>query len=316
MKPYFSIIIPTYNRSDFLSKAIKSVLNQSFHYWELIIIDDGSTDNTKALVASFKDRRITYIYQNNSERSAARNNGIKRSQGEWICFLDSDDLIENDYLESLLTLSEDKSIDCILIGHKKHWIDCKKVIEFEAPNYQNNIVSEYCDMAKPIATWEVVSRKKVFNSFLFNEDLNVWEDTHLYYRILSRFNYKRLNTISYIQIMHENSWSFSAEHKIDFKMINNYYYAIKDLFDNHSSEISLKKNASATKTNYLHQKNQMFFHRAYIQNDSTSSLSILKIALKNKSFFRAPFYYSKSFIKYLLLRLFKNESFNHSGNLS
>ena len=181
MKPYFSIIIPTYNRSDFLSKPINSVLNQSSHYWELIIIDDGSTDYTKALAASFKDRRITYKYQNNSERSAATNNGIKRTKGECNCFLDSDDPIENNYLVNLLMLSKDKSIDCILIGHKKHWIDCKKVIEFEARNYQNDMVSEYCDKAKPIATWEVVSRKKVFISFLFIEDLNVWEHTHLYW---------------------------------------------------------------------------------------------------------------------------------------
>ena len=91
---YFSIILPTYNRADFLPKTIESVISQSFTSWELIIIDDGSTDNTKILVEKYQksQNQIRYIYQKNSERSAARNNGIKNSNGQWICFIDSDDM--------------------------------------------------------------------------------------------------------------------------------------------------------------------------------------------------------------------------------
>lgn len=87
---HFSVIIPTYNRASMLPKAIESVLAQTYPNWELIIVDDGSTDNTKELVANFieKDGRIKYIYQENAERSAARNNGIKNAKGEYICFLE------------------------------------------------------------------------------------------------------------------------------------------------------------------------------------------------------------------------------------
>ena len=94
----FSIIIPSYNRANHLPKAIESVLAQSFTDWELIIVDDGSTDNTSDVVASYNDPRIKYIYQENAERSAARNNGIRNANGEWICFLDSDDVYLNQHL--------------------------------------------------------------------------------------------------------------------------------------------------------------------------------------------------------------------------
>lgn len=97
----FSIIIPTYNRASFIPQAIESVLGQTYTDWELLIVDDGSTDNTRNVVEIYKDKRIRYIYQQNSERSAARNCGINHASGEYICFLDSDDSYMNGYLDSL-----------------------------------------------------------------------------------------------------------------------------------------------------------------------------------------------------------------------
>ncbi len=98
--PYFSIILPTYNRAYLLPKAIESVLQQTYSDWELIIVDDGSTDNTNELVASYNDKRIRYIYQKNQERSAARNNGINKALGKYICFLDSDDYFLKEKLKN------------------------------------------------------------------------------------------------------------------------------------------------------------------------------------------------------------------------
>ena len=105
MNPYlFSIVIPSYNRAHFISHAIQSVIDQTFQNWELIIIDDGSTDNTKDVVLSFDDIRIKYVYQKNQERSIARNNGIKRAKGIWICFLDSDDYYHKTHLQRFTEL--------------------------------------------------------------------------------------------------------------------------------------------------------------------------------------------------------------------
>ena len=92
--PKVSVIIPTYNRQKLLPKAIKSVLNQTFKNFELIIVDDGLTDNTKEIIKEFqkRDPRIKYIWQENFGAPAGpKNTGIKNSKGEYIAFLDDDD---------------------------------------------------------------------------------------------------------------------------------------------------------------------------------------------------------------------------------
>ena len=106
--PKVSVIIPTYNRADMVGDAIQSVIDQTYHSWELIIVDDGSQDNTSEVVAQFSDPRIRYIYQENKKLPAARNTGIRASSGEYLVFLDSDDLFMPDKLraqESFRTMS-------------------------------------------------------------------------------------------------------------------------------------------------------------------------------------------------------------------
>ncbi|HRO07499.1 MAG TPA: glycosyltransferase family 2 protein [Saprospiraceae bacterium] len=100
-KPFFSIIIPTFNRAHILHLPVESILAQSFTDWELIIVDDGSTDDTKAIVETYQDNRIRYVYQENQERSAARNHGIRLAKGDWICFQDSDDAYLPEHLAVL-----------------------------------------------------------------------------------------------------------------------------------------------------------------------------------------------------------------------
>jgi glycosyltransferase involved in cell wall biosynthesis len=87
-----SVIIPCYNRANIISVAIESVINQTFQEWELIIVDDGSTDNSKDIIFSFlTDVRIKYFYQENNGVSAARNYGVSKSNGDYVVFLDTDD---------------------------------------------------------------------------------------------------------------------------------------------------------------------------------------------------------------------------------
>lgn len=89
MEVRFSIIIPCFNRADLIERAIKSVLNQTQSLWELIVVDDGSTDHIKAVVDTFP--AVSYVYQSNSGVSSARNHGAQLATGEWLIFLDSDD---------------------------------------------------------------------------------------------------------------------------------------------------------------------------------------------------------------------------------
>ena len=100
--PLISIIVPTYNRSTLLKEAMESVLAQTYPNWELLIIDDGSTDDTQSIVEGFGDDRIRYLFQNNQQASAARNRGLSEATGRYLCFLDDDDLLASDHLQQLV----------------------------------------------------------------------------------------------------------------------------------------------------------------------------------------------------------------------
>ncbi len=90
-KPLVTIVIPSYNRADYIAETIESVLAQTYPSIEVIVIDDGSTDNTKEIVERYVPQ-VQYVYQENAERGASRNHGLRLAQGEYISFLDSDDL--------------------------------------------------------------------------------------------------------------------------------------------------------------------------------------------------------------------------------
>jgi len=102
LRPTFSIIIPTYNRARFLPETIRSVQDQEFKYWELIIIDDGSVDETRQICAPYlKDERIKYVHQENKELNGARNTGVQHANGIYCCFLDDDDRFLPEHLSTL-----------------------------------------------------------------------------------------------------------------------------------------------------------------------------------------------------------------------
>ncbi len=101
MNPFISLIIPVYNKGKYIDQCIRSILEQTFTDFEVIIIDDGSTDNCEEIIKRYTDRRIHLYSQTNQGVSVARNNGIRVSRGEYLIFIDADDYIENDFLEVL-----------------------------------------------------------------------------------------------------------------------------------------------------------------------------------------------------------------------
>lgn len=118
--PFVSVIIPTYNRAQLLVKALQSVLNQTYQNFEILIIDDNSSDNTSEIINNFKDDRIKYFQlSKNQGAPAARNNGIKNAIGELIAFLDSDDQWLETKLEKQIELfNKDKNIGLVYTGIK------------------------------------------------------------------------------------------------------------------------------------------------------------------------------------------------------
>ncbi len=115
--PIVSIIIPVYNTEKYIAEAIESVLNQTFESWELLIINDGSTDDTAKILAIFEDERITILTQENKGVSVARNRGLALAKGEYITFLDADDALPSYALEKRVTYLE-RNIDVDIVHGK------------------------------------------------------------------------------------------------------------------------------------------------------------------------------------------------------
>lgn len=126
-----SIIVPIYNSEKHISKCIKSILSQTYKNFELILINDGSTDNSKKIIEQFKkkDDRIKVINKENSGVADTRNLGIKNANGFYIMFIDNDDYIEQNYIETFINANKDENYDIVLGGYKRVNVDNKILFE-------------------------------------------------------------------------------------------------------------------------------------------------------------------------------------------
>ncbi len=195
--PKVSIIIPTYNRQSYLSGVIKSVLDQTFDDFEVVLIDDGSTDQTKEVVEKYintQPDKIKYFYQGNKGPSAARNNGIKQASGEYIAFLDDDDEWLPDKLKYQIDgFSQNQNIGLVYTDYyiivegssAPHIHHCEEFnrARFETMFYIKNLIS----------TPTIMVRKKCFEKAgLFDENLDVAEDWDMWLRLFRRYDFLRI----------------------------------------------------------------------------------------------------------------------------
>lgn len=121
MSNLISIVMPIYNTQNYLSRCLDSVINQSYKNLEIILVNDGSTDNSQGICEAYakKDSRIKIINKNNGGLSSARNAGLDICKGKYISFIDSDDWVEEDFIESLLEGIKKENVGISIIGHKK-----------------------------------------------------------------------------------------------------------------------------------------------------------------------------------------------------
>ncbi|MCQ2605180.1 MAG: glycosyltransferase [Bacteroidales bacterium] len=209
----FSIIIPTYNRATFLPKAIESVLSQTYTDWELIIVDDGSTDNTKDVVGGYIDTRIRYIYQKNAERSVARNNGINHATGDYICFMDSDEYIDSNRLQLLYDSIEDsREKKCCFytdIRFEGQLNYVRKGMDFSFPINKDDLINFV------IGTPQICCATEILRKHKFNPKISIGEDMELLFRITDEFPLVYLqNQATIVEIEHEErSVAFSNKSK-------------------------------------------------------------------------------------------------------
>ncbi len=200
---FLSIIIPSYNRSSKIRFTLESILRQTLRDFEVIVVDDGSDDNTLDVVGSIEDSRVRYIKKQNEERGAARNFGLNLSYGEYINFFDSDDIFEidlNDVKDFINNNSQPPVIfgDIQLISEEgtKSPAASARLKSFTNDLLQNNF----------LACGSVFLRREVAFKFQFNErrDLSTAEDWELWLRIHSQYRFTHLPRVIFQQVQHDN----------------------------------------------------------------------------------------------------------------
>ncbi|MFC4739516.1 glycosyltransferase family 2 protein [Flavobacterium ponti] len=152
-----SIIMPVYNVEKYIAKSIQSVLNQTYQDFELLVIIDGSPDNSKQIAETFNDERITIYEKSNGGLSDARNYGLKRAKGEFVYFLDSDDWIEPTLLQDTICVFDKKEIDLVIFGY---FLDNEDL--------EGNLIS-----TKEISTKDIQFDKDLNNLDLDEKTLNI-----------------------------------------------------------------------------------------------------------------------------------------------
>lgn len=201
MNSFFSIVVPVYNREALITRCIDSIINQDFGNWELVIVDDGSTDETRNVILSYDDERVSYIYKENDGASSARNVALNNANGEYIAFLDSDDEYKPDHLSAIHAFLADNDFPSCLV--------CTDFIM----NYDGKIVPRETSKfltTKPNFTnlpytQATAIHKDAIGQERFNEDLVIREDAEFLDRIRNKVDCYRVENKSVILHRHDDS---------------------------------------------------------------------------------------------------------------
>lgn len=188
--PLVSVILPVYNGADYIAEAIESVLIQNYPHLELLIINDGSEDNTEEIVKRFSDERIRYFLQNHGGPSAARNEGIRRSKGQFLVMLDHDDYLTADHIGQMLTAYDRYPeadliyCDTLLLNEEGKALRVHQRKEFQNPNY---LIQEIFQAGFPIVPFRTCIRRRVFEKIgEYDPSLWVAEDYDMWRRFLKQ----------------------------------------------------------------------------------------------------------------------------------
>jgi len=223
--PKVSVIIPTYNYGKYIEKAIDSVLAQTYKDFEIIVVDDGSSDNTKEIIGANYKEKVSYLYQEKKGAPAARNYGFKKSRGEYLVFLDADDLFHPLNLEK-----KAKFLDSNL-GFQWVYSDCHYIIQEGLHLKKKATFKGFCAEKKldgnifrelamglmiPIDT--VMLRKSVLGRVgIFDETLRSFQDYDLWLRIASQYKIGFIDEKLCYVLYHQGSVSTSTDRESAYR---------------------------------------------------------------------------------------------------
>lgn len=301
-----SVIMPAYNAESYIRQAINSVIEQTYTNWELIIVDDGSTDTTAKIIKDclVNENRIQYYYQENGKQGKARNLGISKSKGIYLAFLDADDLWLSQKLEIQLKEIKIKNVDLIFSDSYLFYDDILDVSKkMNIPTgvfYDKSSLKSFLEGNKiPILT-VLAKREKVLNVGGFSEVLNIQnvEDYHLWLKlIMSNAVFYSSDFVLAKYRIHSNSVTSKDKQVLD--KIPNAFFDLLQIYPNYKEqiEIGLKfKFNFIYKSNLFTKSELAFWIKKNTQYLSKSKISYLYLLLN----YLLPTKITKRFLIYLL----------------
>ncbi len=235
-----SVVIPSYNYGRFVTDAVQTALAQTHCPLEIIVVDDGSTDDTRGRLAPYMDR-IRYVHQENRGLSAARNTGIRHARGEWIALLDADDLWHPRKTEiQLAAVGADDTIG--LVGSPEYVGDMPEVLP-EPPRIRR-FGARDCLTRPPVAPSTVLVRRSCFDTVgYFDESLTSVEDRDMWLRLAVSFGALQVTSPCWHYRMHPEQMNRNSQ-----RMLDNYDRVLQRFFSEHPQFIQLRRFAMA----YMH----------------------------------------------------------------
>lgn len=300
MKSKISIIIPIYNVEQYLKECIDSVINQTYNNLEIILVDDGSTDNSNKICDDYqkKDDRIVVIHKKNGGLASARNEGIKKSTGEYLFFIDSDDFIELNTIEELYKVSDNGKKDLVMCNYYKYYEDSKKeisIVPFYDEKNQKSIIT-----AMPTATCKLIKHKIFIQNELKFLEGKYYEDNAIMPYVLSLTkNYAYNQKPLYYYRQRSGSILNKSHYDKKWEDIFDVLEYLKVLFENSSTYNEFKEELEYIYVEYLLHAASLKFYK--YDEGKHNIKRIKKIMKSNFPNWRNNRYYKKENIKYKIV---------------
>ncbi|MDY5368324.1 glycosyltransferase family 2 protein [Bifidobacterium sp.] len=215
--PLVTIILPVYNVAKWLDTCIQSVVEQTYHNLQIILVDDGSTDEAPTICEHWaaKDRRINVVHQQNAGLSAARNTGLRLRKGEYVCFVDSDDYVEHDYVQRMLDTALAKQADMVVCNVRKEDENGNAPTEETDPDFETKTLTsrQYMFYAmhlcwkhwKPIVAWNKLYRSEIWDDLTYPVG-KINEDEFVFAQLVVRCRRVAcINDVLYHYVQHDDS---------------------------------------------------------------------------------------------------------------
>ena len=240
--PKVSVIVPVYNVEEYLDKCLDSLVNQTLEDIELIVVNDGSADNSEAIISKYKEKypnKIAYFVKENGGLSDARNYGIPHATGDYIAFLDSDDYVELSLYEELYKKAIETDADMVECDFYWEYSDTKRIYDSKG-KYKDE--SDMYANARVVAWNKLYKRNVLLNSGVqFPKGLR-YEDLEFFYKILPSLNKIELvekPLIHYIQRNNSISYTQNEKTRDIFIILDNIirYYKEKGIYEKHKEEL-------------------------------------------------------------------------------